>query len=384
MNNCLNCGCIEEHADKCILYTGPDIEAVGIEHGQRYDVLTVQLATTLAEHIERTVELKCLYTGTCNTCSEEEQIPEAVQIIIDKLCSLTAADIAYSGQIFCLGNDSISVDAINLLGRGYQYFVEPASTGTSFGYDLTGALTNMPAGYAISKVKATISGKKKGGKTVIADSTQPTAAIRVDNDRFPLTAEFQVRVNSPNGTVDMVHTLVVPSAESQSAGQTFAVKDYAQSASAVTQDIFNALVAAQSCDNKTAIEQLRNLQLLGCENIQYPNTDIKAIVAVHSAELCDAIERLDDLETVSYRECSDECEDNIVEIPLHDAIKRQGDIICDLQTEVKELRDLITTLQGQIQACCDANLAALQSAGSTTYSASGGSSSGGGCSGGNC
>lgn len=382
MGNCINCGCIEEHADKCVLYTGPDIPLVGVANGQRYDAITVTLATRLVEIIEQKVELKCLYTGTCNSCSQEVSIPEGVQTIIDKLCELTASDVSYTGQMFCLGNDSISVDAINLLGRGYQYFVEPASVGTTFGYDLTSGLQNMPAGYSIGKIKATISGKKKFGKTVIADSSQPTAAVRVDNDRFPLVAEFQVRVNSPNGTVDMVHTLVVPSAESQSAGQQFSIKDYGQSNSSLTQHTFNALVAAQACDNKTAIEQLKNLQLLGCKKIQYPNTDIKAIVSVHSSELCDVIERLDELEVVSYRECSDECEDNLVEVSLKEALRRQGDIICDLQAELKELRDLVTTLQGQIQACCDGNLSALQSAGgSYTQASSGGTSS---CPGGIC
>lgn len=378
---------MEEHGDKCILYTGPDIAAVGIVNGMRYDAVTVTLATKLAEIIEQTVDLQCLYTGTCNTCSPEVSVPEAVQIIVDKICSLTAGDISYTGQLYCLGSDSISVDAINLLGRGYQYFVEPATNGTAFGFDLTSGIQNMPAGYSISKVKAVVSGKKKNGKTVIADSSQPTASIHVTNDRFPLTAEFQVRVNSPNGTVDMVHTLVIPSAESQSAGQSFTIKDYAQGSSSLTQDSFNALVAAQTCDNKTSLEQLRNLQLVGCEHIQYPNTDIKAIIAVHSSELCDAIERLDDLDKVSYRECSDNCEDNLVEVTLKEALKRQGDIICDLQQDLKELTEKMTILQGQIQACCDGNLSALQSAGGSYYGTQGGSSggsSGGGCSDGTC
>lgn len=378
---CLNCGCIEEHSDKCIIYTGPDIEVVGIYNNQRYDVVTVALANKLKEIIEQTVDLKCLYTGTCNTCDPEVTIPEAVQVIVDKLCSLTAADISYSGQIFCLGNDSISVDAINLLGRGYQYFVEPAEVGTAFGFDMTQALVNMPSGYSVSKISTTISGKKKNGKTVIANSSYPTASVRVDNDRFPLTADFQVRVNSPSGSVDMVHTLVIPSAESQSAGQTFTIRDYAQGESIMTQESFNALVAAQVCDTKTGLEQLRNLQLIGCEKIKYPNTDIKAIVSVHSSELCDVIERLDELETVSYRECSDYCEDNIIEVSLHEALKRQGDIICELQAKVLELTGNMVTLEARIQACCDANLASLQSGGSS-YSI--GDSSGGGCANGQC
>ncbi len=379
--SCLNCGCIEEHGDKCILYTGPDIQVVGIFNGQRYDAITIALAEKLRELIEQRVNLQCLYSGTCNTCDPEVPIPEAVQVVIDKLCALTASDISYKGQIFCLGNDSISVDAINLLGRGYQYFVEPAEVGTAFGFDLTQALVGLPSGYSVSRISTTVSGKKKNGKTVIAHSANPTASVRVDNDRFPLTADFQIRVNSPSGSVDMVHTLVIPSAESQSAGQTFTIRDYAQGESVMTQDAFNALVAAQVCDTKTGLEQLRNLQLIGCDKIKYPNTDIKAIVSVHSSELCDLLERLDALETVTYRECADYCEDNLIEVSLHEALRRQGDIICELQAKVLELSEKLTILEGQIQACCDANLSSLQSGG-TTYTTS--STSGGGCASGQC
>ncbi len=385
--DCIGCGCMEEHGDECIIYTGPDMEIVNVYNGFRYSQVTMALIERLRFLLDQKVSLHCLYTNSCNTCDPVVPVPEAVQILIDKICTLTSADIIHSGPLYCLGGNSMSVDGVSLLGRGYQYFVEPATVGSSFGYDMSSGISGLPAGYSLGRMSVTVSGKMKNGKTVIATSSQPAASIHVENDRFPIVADFQVRVNSPNGTIDMVHTLVVPSAVSQAAGQAFTIKDYAQGVGLLTQETFNALVAAQVCDTKQGLDQLRNLQLLGCDKIQYPNTDIKAIIAVHASELCDILEILDKLNKIQYRECSDECGDNLIEVTVHEAFKRQGDIICDLQQKLKELSEKVTILQGQIQACCDGNTAALQSAGGTypnSLGSGGSSGGGGGCAGGTC
>ena len=353
MSTCLNCGCMEEHSDKCVIYTGPDFPLVNLKYGERYDAVTVDLANKLVEIISQRADLQCLISDTCNTCSPLVPIPEAVQVIINKLCTLTSADIAYTGSMYCIGGQSTSSDAVKLLGRGYQFYVEPAETGTSVGFDLTSAVANLPSGYSIGKVKTIVSGRPKNGSTVIADSSQTAAAVRVENDRFPVALDVQIRLSSPNGSIDMTHTQVIPSASSQSAGVPLMVRDYAQGQALTTQESFNSLIAAQVCATKTAVEQMHNIQISGCDKISYPNTDVKAIVAVQSSELCDLITRVDSLEKVSYRECSDTCEDNLIDISLQEAIRRQADIICQLQTKIKELEQKVVVLTGKVQVCCD-------------------------------
>lgn len=280
MSNFCDNGCLSPTTDVCVEYTGPDIDVIGIKGGMYYDEVTVKLANALVEHIEKKVELKCLYDNTCGNCEPFVTIPVAVQSIINKLCALTAEDVAYTGALYCIGDGSMSGEAVKLLGRTFSYTVGVNSVGSSIAYNLTEGTSSLPEGYALGNARVTISGKKKGGKTIISSPNGLVSSVPVENDRYPLNMQVDVDINTPTGTVRMNKNVSIPSPAAASYNTIFDIKDF------TSPDTSNLklgkavdMIAAQVCANTSYIDQLKNFQLPKSDNFNSGGSGIESAIA---------------------------------------------------------------------------------------------------------
>lgn len=304
MSFCDN-GCLDPTTDVCVEYTGPDIDVIGIKGGMFYDEVTVKLANALVDHIEKKVELKCLYDNTCGNCEPFVTVPVAVQSIINKLCALTAEDISYNGSLYCIGDGSMSTDAVRLLGRTFNYSVGVNPIGSSLSYNLIDGTSNLPEGYALGNTRVTISGKKKGGKSLITSNNGTVLTAPIENDRYPLNMQVDVDVNTPNGTVRMSKNVSVPTPAAMSQNTFFDIKDFTSpDTSNLDLGKFCDLLAAQVCSNTNYIDQLRNLQLPQTDSFNAGGSGIESALGAIVGALAGLYSEIESLKNSSQNGCS--------------------------------------------------------------------------------
>lgn len=283
--NCRN-NCLSPTTDSCVEYTGQDIDVVGIKGGMYYDELIVNLANSLASHIESKVELKCLYDNTCGNCEPFVKIPEAVRSIINKLCALTSDDIEYKGSLYCIGNGSMSSEAVILLGRSFNYSVSTTPSGSSISYNLNDSIKNLPEGYALGSTRVTVTGKKKRGQSLISSTDGQVLSVPIENDRYPVNMQVDVDINTPNGTVRMNKNISVPAPVANSYNVIFDIKDFTSpDTSNITQSKFNDLIAAQLCANSSYIDQLKNIKLSDTSNFNIGGSGVESILGALAAAI---------------------------------------------------------------------------------------------------
>lgn len=348
--------CLHFTPDSCILWTGEDMPFFGIAYGNYYNTEIVKLATIVQEWIEREVSLNCLYDNTCGQCAPSVQVPEGLQIVINKLCALTTDDISNVGDLHCIGSTTLSPDAAKLLNRPFTFTVTPNASGALVSYDYSEAISNLPTGYELGKLSTRVRGTMKNGSTIISDSDKSFFTSNVKSDRFPLTAEFEINVVTPSGSVKLVKVATIAGTQDQSQTGVFDVNDFSKTDNIqFTQTDVNELLSAELCSHKSELDQLKNLDIEGCEAIQYPSKDIKAIIGVVDSTLCEHEDRIADLEEpIQYRECDDLCGEHLLEITSQEAWTKITDAMCALQQRVSDLETRLTLAETKISCCnCD-------------------------------
>lgn len=338
MNQSCN-GFLEEYSDKQVLYSGRDFDMFGIKNGNYYSHVIVQLLNELESHINEEISLSCLYTGKCDSCTPNVTVPNAIRIIVDKLCTLTSNDIIYNGDKYCIGDDSISPSAVYLLGKSVKYSVSPASNGTSISYDATDIIRDLPKEYRVDRINATIAGKPKLGKSIILDSNKSYVGATIENDRFPINLDLSIRVSSENGDVRLSKTISIPSPKSGEYYSQLNVQDYGSvSNKAYNLETFLSSVAAQTCANKTELESFRNIDLPGCDGFTFGSRDIKDIIAQFSSLLCEFDNRLKTMENVSYSVPDGCCASKSVNESCGSAIGTLAGVCSGLRDEINSIK----------------------------------------------
>lgn len=299
---CIDCNnnCLEEYSDKCVLYTGKDYDFLGVKNGEYYDKIIIDLIDKFEEAYVEPVDLEGI------TEKSNLNLNESLQAIVDKILALTSGDISYKGEAYCIGDSTLSGSSIMLIGSQFNYSVSPSSLNSSVFYDLTGLDSNLPTDYRLGRVSVVLSGQPKNGRTIITDSSKKSMGLTVDNDRFPLTLDVDLRVVSPNGDIKMTGTFSIPSKQAKSYVGELAVRDFTSSSSKVYKlKDFNEAVAAQVCSNKSKIDGLFNINLQGCSGLEYGGTDIKSILSAHQSAICSLLDRIETLENSSSNPCPD-------------------------------------------------------------------------------
>lgn len=309
------CSCLEKPTlDSCVEYTGPDIEAVGIKNGIMYDELTMKLIDQLLYYIGDNIELKCLYDNTCGNCQPFVSVPEAVQSLVNKICSLTTEDIIHNGTLYCLSDGSTSVEGASLLGRPFNYSISSTLVGSSFNYNITEAVKNLPNGFANGRTRVTVTGKNKRGNTIIKSANDLILSVPVENDRFPINVNFESDIHTPNGTIRLYKNLSIPSPLANSYVTTFDVKDFTSTdTSNLTQKTFNDIISAQVCENKTFMEQLKSFQLPDAEDFNVGGPGLESTIGALAAAIQGLFNEIKTLkltiETQLSNGCGNQCDD---------------------------------------------------------------------------
>lgn len=342
---CENCGDpFEEYSDKAVVYTGKDFPKFNIKSGQRYDKLIVELLNQLTAICEQNVDINCLYVGDCS--SKNVTIPEAVKLIINKLCTLTTKDIKYEGEKYCINNDTISKGGVHLLGRNFNYSVQSVTIGTSIGWDVSDLVNSFPTNYRLAKVNIVVSGKPKAGKTIIIDSNKSTMSVNVDNDRFPLTLDVDLRIATPTGDVKLVKTISIPTPMTGNFNAPLNVKDYgSENEVSSSAESFMEAIARQVCAISTYINNLRGINMNGCVGNNMTDADIIDIIFQYNSIFCDYNNRLSNLETVTYSGCDNACGTSPVTCSPSTAFNNLSSTACSQASEIAALKREIQTLK---------------------------------------
>lgn len=390
MNDCVNCDerCFGNTTQSnCVVWNGPDIECVGIKKGQYLNDSVASLAEKLCEKLDRRVDLKCLYTNNCDNCSKTVEVEPAVQVLIDKICNLTSEDIEYTGNLYCLGESSISPYAAELSGKNFTYGNAITGNSSNVFFDFADAVSDLPSGFSLGSTQAILSGAKKNGKTIINESNAQCVSFPVELDRYPLNLDISANVNTPNGTVKLSRLVNIPTAGAFNGSDTFSVQDFgAPNERVMSQSDLNQRLAAQVCNNKQKIEAFERFEVKDCDDVKYPTSKLKDIVGINAGAICDLSKRLKAIETVSVTTCQDgNCGGETVEKKLLEALNEMNQQICDLKNEVAALKSQ-NLAQEQAIADTATNCSSCASGNCSGGNCGGANSSGGtgGCSGGNC
>lgn len=347
MSNCLNCDqdCFGgEVVDKCLVYTGPDCERFGVVSGESYSKAFVSLLKELEKYVDEDISLSCLYDNTCGSCEAIVKVPEAVQKLVDKICSLSSKDISYQGERYCIGDTSISKGALNMLGQSINYTVKPVANGSLLSYDLSGVVNNLPQGYTVSRTSVVVSGKEKGGKTIISDSSENVTGFTVGNDRFPIYVDADLRVNTPSGDVKLLSSMSVGSPVSGTYASNLSVKDFGSNSVEHTLESFLEGLAAQTCANKQKLETSLTVDLPGCLDIP-PGSNMATILSAQNAAICSLLGCIEDLKNIDYTVSSEGCEPKTVSGTPAEAIKSLSDTNINLSAEIQELRTQLSNIE---------------------------------------
>lgn len=383
MSSCEDC--FPQVSDRCVLWTGPDIECVGIKNGESYSYNIVVMAEKLCEYINQKVDLQCLYKNDCNSCEATVKIPEAVQTLINKICNLTSDDIIHNGTLYCL-SENLSSKSSLMDGRTFNMSVAP-STGnkTTVFYDLTPALVDLPEGISFSSVSASLNGKPLNGRTKIVDSKKESASFSIDYDRYPLDLTLKANFHTEEGDIILEKQVYIPDSVSLDKNFQLDTRSFiSSSSSSITQKEINSALASNLCSLKTKVSSLETIDMGGCEEIKYNSNKTKSVIAQNSSVLCNHEKRLKDIEEVEVLVCGDgDCADTYESKSIIDAVIDMSKKICEYQREIEKLKARCSSLEedlSNVSSNCDSC-----SGGNCSGTSGGSGTSGtGSCTSGNC
>ncbi len=301
--NCPSCNaaCLSITPDTCVIWTGGDIDLLGIKNGDYYNDAIIAFVNKFLELSNGIIDVSGINIPGAKSAGDRLPLLEAVQRISDKLGNLSSSDITLSGDFSALSSDSLSNDAGQLINRFATYFIESADNGSLIGFDLQPALADLPQGYNVSKTNVVVYGSKKYGSNVIVDSTLPTFSAKVQNDRFPLSAEVTIRVTTPSGTVDLVKNISIDSSKVVQNTFKLDLKDRSKTTDgSMTLNQLVEIVSSQTRQNTSNLDQLRNLNIASSSNIKFPSTDAAAVISVLMNKVDSLITDVVNLQKVNY------------------------------------------------------------------------------------
>lgn len=356
-----NADCLQEVPASCVpLEITEDIACLGISKDDELSANDgfLAMAKEYCDFLERNmVDLQCLQ-GDCPECTERiVQSYEAVKKLIEFACNLDSSQVGTKANMYCLAG--LSLSAAKIRQREISWSTQTMSDGANFTYNLDKVISEIPSGYTVNSVSVKANGYNKGtAATLIANTSLPVGGFKLKVDNFPVNINFEINVGTPDGVAILNKTVSINSANQSGTNYTeLDTSDYSdnRSFSAISQEYYNEVLAAGLCQLRNLYDSLKNIQVTSCEGVNYSDNHINTVIQTHSAALCDAIERLNNIgkEKVTYRECDDDCGERILELSLQDTIDRQQTDICSLKERVKTLEERLAELELKVEKCCN-------------------------------
>jgi hypothetical protein len=365
-----NASCLGISSDECIVWTGPSFPTLGIETGYSYSINVVKLAAELSDLIEKNVvDLKCLGDGIV-------PLPEGVQVIVDKICSLNDTDITTTANLYCLGSN-VSTCAASISKKSFSYNLYPTTNGITFTYDSSSTLDNLPPGITAGKFNLTAEGIVDSGSIVVADTENKIGGFNIPVSRLPAVITVKCRLGSSCGDIELYKRIAITSPVNKSFNTEFGLNDYSYGASSdgpLLQKDFNELAASELCKQRSELESLKTIEIEDCDDIIYPDDQINSVIQVQGAVLCDLSTKLKNIgeRLIKTKDCNSNCEEQIKEMTLQEWINKTDDNICQMLDQLQNHEADINYIKQRLDSCCAAGSSAP------------GYIPGGGCPGGNC
>lgn len=359
---CKDCkpDCFQETPGGCLPYTSNiDIPCVGIESALSADSdiqdNLIKIGKAYCEFIDKnTIDLSC-FQGELSTPIQQSY--EGVKRLIDWACNLTTDSIGTSANLYCLA-DGVSVSAAKITSKTFTWSTQSLSDGINYTYNLLDVIEGLPSNFVVNGVSIKANGKKAGSsKTILAQTKESVGGFKLQPDNYPVNITTQVMVGTPDGEIVLEKRVsLTGNYTSEPYRSNLDIKDFSNNSSfeVTSQTQFNEIMASAYCHIKELYDNLKSMSVSDCEYIQYADGNINTIIQTHSAKICEALDRITNIggETVSYKDCDDDCGINIREEKLQVVLDLLGEDVCNLLSRVKNLEARVSELELQIQNCC--------------------------------
>lgn len=280
--------------DRCIEWTGPSIPGLGIKTGDRLNIVINKVADAQAEAAKRIYDISKI-GGTAELVTINQALTQAIKAI----GSQEASNVNYTGSTYDLDIGQSSADLYKLQGKSFSAIISPTKTGTSVGLDISEAVSALPAGYSLDSTRVILTGTRKGGSNVIADTNKQAFATVIDNDRFPLTADVEAVINTPNGVARLRRNFTVATSVPVDDKLYFEASALSQAGTGpISQASFNDSVAAEVSALRNRLDQLNNVGIVGASSVELSGASLVSAISAIVGKLDELNNRLAGIETV--------------------------------------------------------------------------------------
>jgi hypothetical protein len=153
-----------------IIYVGPDLP-IGIKNGDNLNTVISKIANQAP-------------------VSPSTTMPNTDDIITKSLIKSTG-----------------SLCASNIVNREFSYSLSTNAAGTVFTYDLVNLTKSLPSKYEVAMTRVRVIGTPVGGQAIVTDARSMGSSLSIPLNRYPVSVEMLMRVNSPCGQIDMTKTI---------------------------------------------------------------------------------------------------------------------------------------------------------------------------------
>ncbi len=303
--------------DRCVEWTGPNIPELEIKKGDRLNVVVEKMTTAINSFTKPKYDVSGIGGGV-TPVSVEDALTQALK----SLNSQDAANVNYVGSTYGLDLGQSSADLYKLQGKSFSAIISPTKSGTSVGLDISEPVSDLPAGYSLDSTRVILTGSRKGGTNVIADTSKQAFATVVDNDRFPLTADVEAVINTPNGVARLRRNFTIATSVPVEEKMYLEASALSQAgAGPISQASFNDSAAAEISALRNRLDQLNNIGIVGASSVELSGASLVSAISAMVGKLDELHSRLNSIETVQISTYSSEGV-KLEEATLTEALKK--------------------------------------------------------------
>jgi len=282
------------------VYEGKDFPEFGIKNGMRADRAFETLMNKLSEVLTSKIDLP----GEFEQVSDDQTflLNDSVKALSERVTKLSTKDLKLDSQDAEGLDQFIPGEIQNNLNRDFIYKVEPQESGTLLSYDLSHIVNNLPNDYVVERISGIVSGKPDDrNRSIIVDTKRPYVGAVIENKRFPLTVDIDMRVKTPQGSVKMYKSFSVPSPKENKIKDTLEVKKFGVNSNESTNvsDFFKQMKDGL-LEVKKDMDSLKQVEVAGSEEFEYGSTDIRDLVAKNSSMLSELMKKIEEVDETQF------------------------------------------------------------------------------------
>lgn len=96
-----------------------------------------------------------------------------------------------------------------IVKRDFVYNISSSVNSVIFSWDFLPVISALPTGYKLALSRVKVTGNSSSGANLLTDSKTPSGGIPLSAVSFPISVDFEVRLTTPCGNVDLTSELSV-------------------------------------------------------------------------------------------------------------------------------------------------------------------------------